>query len=91
MAEEARIEKYLVDQVNAHFGLIRKVQWIGRVGAPDRVVMIGGRTIWVELKAPGEKPRAVQLREHSRMRAAGQDVRVIDSFDGVDKLMGELF
>lgn len=92
------IEQHLVDLVKAIGGEVRKVQWIGRKGAPDRLVMlpsfchnnvvvIGGRTIWVELKAPGEKVKPHQAREHERMRAMGQCVEVIDSIEGVEALL----
>lgn len=37
---ESDIEKYLVKQVKAAGGEVRKVQWIGRSGAPDRLVML---------------------------------------------------
>lgn len=36
---ESDIEKYMVKQVKAAGGEVRKVQWIGRSGAPDRVIM----------------------------------------------------
>lgn len=94
---ERDIEDYLVKRVKAMGGEVRKVQWIGRVGAPDRLVMLpfneslySGRlktTVWVELKAPGAKPRPSQLREHDRMRAMGQRVEVIDSLEGVEALL----
>jgi hypothetical protein len=105
---ESDIENYLVKRVKAMGGEVRKVQWIGRVGAPDRLVMlplsfkpmqplapdamvfeecIAAKTIWVELKAPGAKPRPSQLREHDRMRAMGQHVVVIDSLEGVEALL----
>lgn len=100
MAEEAKIEAHLVKQVKALGGEVRKVKWIGRRGAPDRLVMLpDGRvfegeylgpakgTIWVELKAPGKVPEPHQEREHKRMRAMGQRVEVIDSMDGVDELL----
>jgi hypothetical protein len=45
------------------------------------------RTVWVELKAPGAKPRPSQVREHERMRAMGQRVEVIDSLEGVEGLL----
>jgi hypothetical protein len=45
------------------------------------------RTIWIELKAPGVKPEAHQLREHERMRKMGQRVVVIDSIEGVEELL----
>lgn len=37
---ERDIEKYLVERVKALGGEVRKVQWIGRRGAPDRLVML---------------------------------------------------
>jgi hypothetical protein len=61
---ERDIEDYLVKRVEAMGGEVRKVQWIGRNSAPDRVVMLpdgrvftgdhigDGRTIWVEVKNP---------------------------------------
>lgn len=91
---ERDIEAYLVKQVKATGGEVRKVQWIGRRGAPDRLVMLPpclghpGWTVWVELKAPGKKPEAHQLREHGRMRAMGQRVLVIDSIAAVDEFLG---
>jgi hypothetical protein len=90
---ESEIERHLVKRVKELGGEVRKVQWIGRRGAPDRLVMLpAGRkpwwpAIWVELKAPGEKPEPHQLREHQRMRAMGQRVVVIDSIAGVEELL----
>ncbi len=87
MAAENDIEQYLVKQVKALGGEVRKVRWIGRHGAPDRFVMLPGRALWVELKAPGRKPKPHQIREHARLRAMGQCVEVVDSFDGVDAIL----
>lgn len=92
---ESEIEKYLVKKVKALGGEVRKVKWIGRRGAPDRLVMLPINleqyrlylTIWVELKATGEVAEPHQLREHNRMRAMGQRVVVIDSIEGVDALL----
>lgn len=95
---ESDIEDHLVKRVKALGGEVRKVQWVGRVGAPDRVVMLPvvvnnrtgamyGGTTWVELKATNEKPRGSQIREHKRMRDMGQRVVVIDSIEGVDALL----
>lgn len=101
--KERDIERQLVARVLELGGEVRKVQWIGRRGAPDRLVMLPARTlsqsidcawcnpkgmaIWVELKAPGVKPEAYQLREHERMRAKGQRVEVVDSFEGVERVL----
>lgn len=85
---ESDIEQYLVDRVKELGGECRKVKWIGRRGAPDRVVMMQGKgTIWVEVKAPGGKPKPHQSREHARMRNKGQQVEVVDSFQRVDEVL----
>jgi len=87
VTRESDIESYLVERVRDMQGEVRKVKWLGRHGAPDRIVMVPGRTIWVELKAPGEKAKPHQVREHERMRRMGQHVVVVDSFEGVDKVL----
>ena len=92
---ESIIEKHLVRRVKELGGEVRKVKWIGRRGAPDRLVMLPPHAyiddahccIWVELKATGIKPEPHQLREHKRMRKMGQRVVVIDSIEGVEELL----
>jgi len=95
---ESVIEKYLVARVKELGGEVRKVQWIGRRGAPDRLVMMPVSAlrsgafssvcaVWVELKATGVKAEAHQVREHFRMASMGQVVRVIDSIEKVDELL----
>lgn len=95
---ESQIEKYLVQRVKQLGGEVRKVKWLGRRGAPDRLVMLPLRwdeeldrfvdcTIWIELKAPGAQPEAYQVREHERMRKMGQRVEVVDSFARVDEVL----
>ena len=91
---ESDVEKHLVKRVKELGGEVRKVQWIGRNGAPDRLVMLPPQPFtgqsavtWVELKAPGQKPRPSHVREHERMRAMGQRVVVTDSIEGVEELL----
>lgn len=94
---ERDIEQHLVQRVQELGGEVRKVRWVGRRGAPDRLVMLPRTygdlcrgavpTIWVELKAPGKEPEPHQLREHERMRRMGQRVEVADSFEAVEELL----
>lgn len=84
---ESKIEAHLVQQVKALGGEVRKVKWIGRNSAPDRLVMINGNSFWAELKAPGEKPTPAQSREHERMRRMGQRIEVIDSIEQIENLL----
>ena len=88
---ESEIEKYLVKRVKALGGEVRKVSWIGRRGAPDRLVMAPcdhfRAPVWVELKATGKKTEPHQVREHARMRKMGQRVVVIDSIEQIEELL----
>ena len=78
---EKDVERYLVRLAKYNGGETRKVRWIGRNSAPDRVVMLpGGILVWVECKAPGEKPDDAQAREHDAMRKLGQQVEVVDCY-----------
>lgn len=85
---ESEIERYLARRVGQRGGEVRKVRWIGRRNAPDRLVLLE-YAFFAELKATGEKPTKAQLREHSRLRLSGLRVEVIDSFQGVDSILGE--
>lgn len=90
---ESKVEDHLVSRIQAIGGEVRKVQWIGRRGAPDRCVMLPvcyawrmpSRTVWVETKRPGEVPEPHQEREHKRMRAMGQTVLVLDSIEAINE------
>lgn len=81
---ESTVESYFDKQVKASGGTTRKLKWINRRAAPDRFTVIF-QTVWlVEVKRPGEKPTAAQLREHNRLRADGVNVAVVDSHQSVD-------
>lgn len=92
---ESQIEAHLVKRVKELGGECRKVQWIGRNGAPDRLVMLPWTyAIWVELKNPetilafpADARERAQAREHDRMRALGQRVEVIGTIEGVEELL----
>lgn len=76
---EGRVSVALRHAVISLGGEIRKVQWQGRVGAPDWLVMLAGSAVFVETKAPGARPRKSQLVEFGRIeRASGIPVLVID-------------
>lgn len=96
---ESVIEAHLVKRVKQLGGEVRKVQWVGRRGAPDRLVLLPHApagwgypswmpaSCWVELKAPGGGPEPHQAREHTRLRNLGQHVVVVDSIEAVDALL----
>jgi len=92
---ESQIEAYLVKRVKELGGECRKVQWVGRNSAPDRVVLVPWTyAIWVEVKNPetiltfpADARERAQAREHKRMRALGQRVEVIGTIEGVEELL----
>ncbi len=47
---ERDIERHLVRRVKEIGGEVRKVQWVGRRGAPDRLVMMPSRKLVTELE-----------------------------------------
>ena len=60
---------------------VRKIAYVGRRNAADRLFIKGGRVVFVEFKAPGKDPRPGQEREIKRLRDAGAEVHVIDDMD----------
>lgn len=83
------IENYLVAQVKLLKGEIRKVKWIARHGAPDRLVWVPGWKFpkMPELKAPGKPLEDHQKREHKRLRKMGIYCCKLDSFADVDQFL----
>lgn len=79
MIREKEVEKKLVTAVKKMGGICPKWVSPGTDGMPDRIVLLpGGKIAFVELKAPGEKPRALQIRRHEELRRLGFQVLVLD-------------
>ena len=86
---ERDVENALVRQVKRLGGKCEKFTSPGRRSVPDRLVSLpGGRICFVELKAPGKKPTAKQLKDHDERRALGFDVYVIDNKDEANAFKG---
>lgn len=82
---ESRVEAALVRGVKRAGGEVRKLQWVGRRHAPDRIVFWpDGLIHFVELKAPSKAARAGQKREHVRLERLGHAVRVFDTLEKVN-------
>lgn len=89
--QERYIEKRVTDYAVKKLGwLSRKLQWIGRHGAPDRVFIRFGKLVFIEFKQFKKKPTEHQRLEHERLRAAGMDVYVIDSIEAGIELFDHL-
>lgn len=89
---ESTVEDHLVRVAKMCGGLVRKLKWIGRVGAPDRVVLLpNGVIFWIELKRPGLDAEDHQAREHERLTAFGQFVAVLDTIKKIDDFFAPYF
>lgn len=87
---ERDVERYLVEQVEAHGGLVRKLKWIGRRGAPDRFIVLGGKVILVEVKRPTEAPDLHQAREMKRLVDVGCECYWVKELAEVDVLIRKM-
>lgn len=76
---EKAIEQKLVKEVRLRGGICPKFTSPGFDGMPDRLVILpGGHMGFVEVKAPGKKPRPLQESRHQMLRNLGILVFVLD-------------
>ena len=88
---EKSIEKRLVIAVRQRQGLCPKWVSPGLDGVPDRIILLpGGRIAFAELKAPGQKPRPLQLRRKAQLERLGFAVHVIDNMDQIGGVLDAL-
>jgi VRR-NUC domain len=90
--KEESIERYLVEQVEAHDGLCEKFK-TGKRGPPDRIVTWPAygwaRIHFVEVKTIGGKLDPAQERDHERRRKRGCIVRVLWTRAQVDDYIAQ--
>lgn len=85
---EKVIERKLVEAVKEKGGMCIKLLSDYITGLPDRLCLFPGqKAIFVELKTTGEKPRKIQVFIHNRLKALGFRVEVIDTLEGITKLI----
>lgn len=88
---EREVERKLVNAVKAAGGICPKWVSPGFDGMPDRIVLMPGRKIaFVEVKAPGEKPRPLQLSRHKLLRRLGFRVFVLDNVEKIGGMIDEI-
>lgn len=88
---EKTIEQKLVTAVKKHGGICPKFVSPGFDGMPDRLVLLPfGRFAFVEVKAPGEKPRPLQLARHGMLQKLGYSVYVLDDVNQIGGILDEI-
>ena len=85
---ESTIEKKLVTEAKARGGMAANFVSPGMNGMPDRLVLMPkGRMGFVELKAPGKKPRLLQELRMRQLRRMGFLVAVVDNVAQIDYVL----
>lgn len=91
MKSEKQIEQKLVDGVKGHGGIAPKFVSPSFAGMPDRLVLLPhGKMAFVEVKAPGKKPRPLQVKRHGMLRALGFQVFVLDDASDIPGLLKKI-
>ena len=88
---EKQIENKLTRSVKKAGGIALKFVSPSFAGMPDRLVLMpGGHIGFVEVKAPGEKPRPLQLSRHRLLRRLGFQVYVLDDEKQIGGIIDEI-
>jgi len=88
---EKEIEQKLVKYIKQKGGLCIKFTSLGFDGVPDRLVLLPkGKIAFIELKAPGKKPRALQKRRMKQLSALGFACCVVDNTDVIGGVIDEI-
>lgn len=88
---EKEIEAVLVREVGKMGGVAYKFVSPGRVGVPDRIVILPGRRpVFVELKTDHGELTATQSVQIRKLRDLGQTVEITYGLDGVKDLLKRL-
>lgn len=88
---EKAIEALLVKKTKAKGGLALKFICPGLNGVPDRLVLLPrGKFAFIELKAPGEKMRPLQVKRKRQLESLGFLVYCIDSAEQIGVILNEI-
>lgn len=89
--KEKTIEQKLVRAVKNMGGICPKWVAPGFDGVPDRIVLLpDGKIGFVEVKAPGEKPRPLQRARIGMLQRLGFLVFVLDGEEQIGGILDEI-
>ena len=88
---EKTIERRLVQEVKRRGGICPKWVSPGFDGVPDRLAFLPGKHFGlVEVKAPGEKPRALQASRHRLLEKLGFHTYILDGIEQIGGILDEI-
>ena len=88
---EKHIEQKLVSEVKRRGGICLKLASTGLDGIPDRLVLMAkGKIAFVELKAPEQKPRKLQLVRIKKLKELGFNAYVLDNVKDIGGVIDDI-
>lgn len=88
---EKEIENDLVKKAKKRGGIALKFTSPGYDGVPDRLVLLPNSKMgFVEVKAPGKKPRALQIARMQMLRSLGFKAYVLDDKKDTEVILNEI-
>ena len=88
---EKQVEQKLITAVHNRDGMALKFVSPGWSGAPDRLVLLpDGYMAFVELKAPGQSLRPLQVKRKRQLEALGFSVYCIDHPSQIGGILNEI-
>lgn len=88
---EKQVEQKLVTETRKKGGLAVKFVSPSFSGMPDRLVLLPhGKMAFVEVKAPGKKPRVLQVKRHEMLRELGFRVFVLDNSEEIPIILDKI-
>lgn len=91
LMREKTVEQKLVKAVKSRGGICPKLVCPGFDGMPDRLVLLpDGKVGFVEVKAPGEMPRPLQVSRHNLLRSLGLQVFTLDDITAIPRMLDEI-
>ena len=79
--KERDIEYAVCQWAKAQGALPIKMSAYSTAGYPDRLFLFAGRCVFIEFKAPGRHPRAIQVVRMEELNSLGFEVKVVDSVE----------
>ena len=91
LMREKTVEQKLVKAVKNRGGICPKLVCPGFDGMPDRLVLLpDGNVGFVEVKAPGQKPRPLQVSRHKLLMSLGFQVFTLDDITAIPRTLDEI-
>ena len=92
MEIEANVEKPICTWAEEDGWEVRKLKYVAKNGAPDRMFYRAGRVVFIEFKRPGKTAKdhrsTLQKREGERMLKAGIEYYMINSLAEGIRVLG---